>query len=166
MAFQSLDLTLDPRSDDAVHAGWEAVTAVGARSEGERTGDSHRPHLTLFADAEMDQEMLDLAAGEVRGLFPLRLPVAATVVFGGGRFVVAHLVMPTPTLAALEQRLRDLAGDTSTRPWVPHLTLAKKVTSAHLGAVVAAADEHRPDFVDIDHLRHWNPTFRTVTTLL
>lgn len=166
MAVQSLDLTLDLRSDEAVHACWEAVTAVGARSEGERTGESHRPHLTLFAGAEMDQEMLDLAASELQHRFPLRLPVTATVVFGGGPFVVAHLVMPTPALTVLQQRLRDLAGGGSTRPWVPHLTLAKKVTDDYLGAVLAAAAEHRPDFIDIDHLRHWDPTCRTVTTLM
>lgn len=177
MAYQSLDLTLSPDSDDAIRAGWEAVTALGVPSEGGRTSHSHRPHLTLLAAPTMSPELLDLAVSRIGPLLPLRITLGAGVVFGHGPFVAAHLAVIPPSLGLIEQELQqhllprqtdaqsDGAGQ-SARDWIAHLTLSKKVPIDRLGEVMQAVCRHRPDFVQIDHLQHWDPACRVVTALV
>lgn len=172
MAYQSLDLTLDPSSDHAIRGCWDAVAALGVPSEGGRTSASHRPHLTLFAAPAIGPDQVDLAVNELRPLLPLLLALGAGVVFGNGPFVAAHLVVVPPSLGLLEERLRQQHGEQPDRPerlghaWIAHLTLSKRVSIHRLGAVMETIGQHRPDFVVIDHLRHWDPMCRTVTRLL
>lgn len=165
MPLQSLDLTLDPDSDLAVQAGWWAFDEIGIRSESRRTSASHRPHVTALAVSEMTSTLLECASRELGQLLPLQLPVGATVVFGGGPYVVAHLVIAPSSLCRAVAGLREMSGATAL-PWVPHLTLARKVQAAQLAAAIAAAADVRPPFVVADHLRHWDPMCRTVTSIV
>lgn len=164
MPLQSLDLTFDPDGDRAMRAGWLALDEIGIRSEGRRSSESHRPHLTTLSSAEMTSALLAHATAEMGRLLPLRLSVGATVVFGNGPYVVAHLVIVPPSLCQAVAGLRDLSGSADL-PWIPHLTVARKVRDAQLGPAVAAAALVRPEFVMADQLRHWDPRCRAVTTL-
>lgn len=163
MPFQSLDLTLDPASDALLRAGWTALTDAGITSEGERVSDSHRPHLTALAAAGFRPELLELAGRDLGALLPMELPVSATVVFGRSRLVVAHLLSPGAAVREVIERLRDEAG--VTEPWVPHLTLSRKVTAEQLAGALHIAAETRPATITIDALRHWNPETRIVAAL-
>ncbi len=164
MPFQSLDVTLDPESDASLRDGWAALTQAGVRSEGERVSDSHRPHLTALAAAEFTAELLDQAARDIGALLPLELPVGASVVFGRGPFVVAHLLTPSAELREVVHRLRSSAGVTEPS-WVPHLTLSRKVPIGQIGAALDVTARARPSIFIADALRHWDPRYRTVTTL-
>lgn len=164
MPFQSLDLTLDPASDALMRDGWAALTNAGLRSEGERVSDSHRPHLTVLAAAEFSPELLKEAAETLGALLPMELPVSATVVFGRGPFVVAHLLTPQIRLRAIVEQLRGNAGVTETN-WVPHLTLSRKVPTGQIGEALQIAVADRPSVFVADALRHWDPNCRTTTTL-
>lgn len=165
MPLQSLDLTLDSDGDVAVRAGWWAFDEIGIRSESQRTSASHRPHVTALAVPEMTSNLLEHASHEVGRLLPLHLPVGATVVFGCGPYVVAHLVIAPPSLSQAVAGLRAMSGTTGP-PWIPHLTVARKVPATQLEGAIAAAADIRPSFVVADHLRHWNPICRTVTTIV
>lgn len=165
MPLQSLDLTLDGEGDAAMRAGWSALDEIAVRSEGQRTSASHRPHLTALALSEMTSALLEEATHTFSRLLPLQLSVGATVVFGTGPYVVAHLVIAPVSLCQVVAGLRDLS-DAPGLPWIPHLTLSRKVPAAQLSEVVATAAHSRPAFVVADHLRHWDPICRTVTTLV
>ena len=163
MPFSSLDLTLDPASDDAVRTGWRMLEDLRIPSEGRRASPTHRPHLTLFTAQVVSPEVQERATAELTPLLPMRLTSHATVVFGRGPFVVAHLVAPHPALQAIEARLRAV-GDS--RPWIPHLTLSRKVPLDRLNDALKAAETIRPSVIILDHLRHWDPECRTVSTLI
>ncbi|UIJ35467.1 2'-5' RNA ligase family protein [Allobranchiibius sp. GilTou73] len=161
MPFSSLDLSLDPASDEAVRAGWQALEQQEIPSEGRRTSPTHRPHLTLLAAPTVPPDLLERAARDLRPLLPARLTARATVVFGRGPFVVAHLVVPDPVLRAAVADLRGDEGDL----WIPHLTLSRKVPAGRLTDALRAAEGARPIVVVAQQLRHWDAIRHIVTPL-
>ena len=161
MPFSSLDLSLDTESDDAVRAGWQALEQCEIPSEGRRTSPTHRPHLTLLAAQTVSPELLERAARELRTLLPARLTVQATVVFGRGPFVVAHLVAADPALRAAVSGLRNDEDG----PWIPHLTLSRKVPADRLNDALRAAGSSRPSTTVLDQLQHWDAVHHIVTRL-
>lgn len=164
MPAQSLDLTLDPASDDRMRANWQSLEDLDIPSEGRRTSASHRPHLTVLALPQFDPELLRRAAAELCPLLPLRLDIGAAVVFGRGPFVVSRLVTPSVLLRDVILRLRAQTG-VALPAYVPHLTISRKVPSDRLTDALGAAARMRPTSFVIDQLRHWDPGCRTVTTL-
>ncbi|MBO1754996.1 2'-5' RNA ligase family protein [Allobranchiibius sp. CTAmp26] len=163
MPFSSLDLSLDPATDEAVRTGWRTLEQLEIPSEGRRTSSTHRPHLTLLSAPTVTPELSQRAAHELGPLLPVRFTVGATVVFGRGPFVVAYLVVPD---RALRDVVTDLRSDVEDGAWVPHLTLSRKVPVTRLNDALCAAETARPDAGVADSLRHWDPTCRTVTSLI
>ena len=160
MPQQSLELVPDEAGREQVRALWTALGEAGLPSQADHASASNEVHLTLTEAEAIDPE--DERVARVAGLLPVPMPVAGLVVLGGPRLAaVALLVVPPPEVVAAVAALpgRDV------RPWVPHVTLARRLDRRTAGDVVAALTE-RPDALRLTELRHWDPAARTLTSLV
>ncbi len=144
---QSVELTLDPRADDAVRELWALLAAEGLPTEQRRSpspSPSHRPHVTMVAVDHLDPAADAALPGLLSGLdLPLRL--GGLLAFGPrrGHVVLARQVVADRPLLDLQAAVALLGGadpDGHFGPgrWTPHVTLARRVPVGQLSAVVHA----------------------------
>lgn len=161
----ALELSFDPASEAAVVAQWEALRAAGLPSQADHKSMTNAPHLTLVAAQELDPDLADAAAAEIR--LPSSLAVRGLVLFGqGARTTVAHLVEPPTELAEAALRLRERVPELRHPVWTPHVTLARRVPRARLSDVLAVLDDHPcPPVLAATRLRWWDPVDGTIEDL-
>jgi 2'-5' RNA ligase len=140
----ALELVPDANLEAEVVAVWELLAAAGLPSQARHPHPTNRPHLTLAVADRLDDQLRAVLARELAGL-PVPLRLDGLVVLGGRRRTVAWLVVPTAPLLELHRRVHGVLGDAASaspllRPdrWVPHVTLAARMTPEQAGAVVAA----------------------------
>lgn len=162
----ALELVLAPADDAAVRARWELVEHCGAPSSGRHQGATHRPHVTVLAGPPPGPEVLRAAVEGWGGLLPLELPVAGLVLLGGPRRVaLADLLVAPAEMLGARVLLQEVWEGSDPRAWVPHLTLAPRLTAAQVGQVVAGlGDGIRA--VRATGLRWWDPDRERVHELL
>lgn len=160
---QSVELTLDARTDAAVREQWARLAEAGLPTE-QRTqpSPSHRPHVTLFAadaiPAEADARLPELLTG-----LALELRIGGVLLFGPrrGSVVVVRQVVPDRALLELQAAVADLcgadpAGQFGPGRWIPHVTLARRTPTAQLGSVVTALGD-LPELVALSRrCRRWD----------
>ena len=157
MPLQSLELVPDDDGRAAVRTLWAALREVGLPSQADHTAASNEGHLTHTEAGSLDPD-----SEGIGGLRPVTAGVAGLVVLGGPRLAaVALLVVPPAEVAAA---VADLPGR-DTRPWVPHVTLARRLDRRDAGDVVATLRE-LPEELRFTGLRHWDPAERTLTSLV
>ncbi|PUA80832.1 2'-5' RNA ligase family protein [Nocardioides currus] len=153
----ALELSLDPASDAAVVAQWEALRTAGLPSQADHKSMTNAPHVTLVAAQDLDPEMAGVASAAIS--LPSTLVVRGMVLFGeGARVTVAHLVEPDPVLAAAAAQVRAQVPELRHPVWTPHVTLARRVPRSRLAEVLAVlADTDEPRTLVADRLRWWDP---------
>ncbi len=143
---QSVELILDDDADSSIRAVWSRLLAADIPSQGRRSGESNRPHVTLIAfrtPGPGREAAIEAAVAEhLTAALPVRL--GGLVVFGPGPFVLARLVVTNPALLALHAAVFEAAGPESAPAtfaapgqWTPHITLAHRLGAEQLGAAVA-----------------------------
>ncbi|RFA09842.1 hypothetical protein B7R54_11970 [Subtercola boreus] len=199
----SFELLLDPVTDARIRAEWQPLLDAGLPSQARHTGASNAPHLTLLAaravhadlgpaeapgaQAALDADAtaaLEADAGSGPGLEhrPLPLTLQGFAVFGQppSGLVLARLVVVSPRLlelhAAVHRRARgvvDLSAFSRPDAWLPHVTLASRLTPAQLADALTAlaaegwathdlmAGTSWPSFAG--PLRHWNGDTKRLT---
>ncbi len=165
-AFLSIELLLDPATEAAVRAEWDALAADGMSSLGHHTSASNRPHVTLVA--RTDLAAIDAHALVERPAFAVTL--SAPLLFGAGeRRVLARSIVPTAELLDLHADVHAAAGPGDDAPhtapggWTPHVTLARRIRVADLEQALGhVGGEIHGRAVG---LRLWDPTTTTVTEL-
>jgi len=177
---QSVELLLDPETEQRIRDGWAALADAGLPSLATHGGDSNRPHITVA----VAEEGLTPAVEALRAVFRgwhlaergLAAELGAPVLFGGHRhrWVLARLVVPSRPLLTVHSAVhRAIAADApdadvveQTRPdgWTPHVTLARRIESERLGAALDALDP-APLPCRITGARLWDGATRTVTDL-
>ena len=141
---QSVELLLDPVAEAAVEREWEALHAAALPSEVRAPPvGSHRPHLTLYAGAEITAETDDLLARLVADL-RLDVQLGALTLFGPARgsYVLVHAVVPTVGLLELQRAVAqacgaDRGGYFAPGRWTPHVTLARRMAAEQLPGALA-----------------------------
>ncbi len=137
---RSIELVLDDDTDAAIRAEWLALAESGLPSLASHTAPSNRPHITLAAGAALEPDQVGDDALEALPL-PLRFSALATFPAGRDRFVLVRTVVVSSDLLALHASV--LAGTVdpvpTSRPgaWTPHVTLARRLTAAQVGAAHA-----------------------------
>jgi 2'-5' RNA ligase len=145
---QSVELLLDPRSDDAVRRQWQALADAGLTSPARHTSASNRPHVTLAVSRRPFPDDVEsaVAAAVATGSFPVPARLGGLLLFGhGDRYVLARLVVPSAELLAVQARVAAAVGDASgavphTAPgrWTPHVTLARSLRGDAVPAALTA----------------------------
>ncbi|MCP3426771.1 2'-5' RNA ligase family protein [Rothia sp. AR01] len=172
MPQHSLDLLLDPAADARVRERWAALDAAGLPSQARHGSPTNAPHLTVLAAPAIGAELREEARRLLADVLPAPMTVDGVVVLGRGPYVVADLVLPPPGLLDAVARLRAsvplrAASGYGTGPWLPHLTLARRVQREDLPAVFAAlAEAPGLDAAAGVSVRRWDPDAGTVHPLV
>jgi 2'-5' RNA ligase len=171
----SLELLLDPASDEAVRDEWRVLSAAGLPSQGDHAGTSNAPHVTLVArpglDPAADPRLLPLSAA-----LPLPAELGGLLLFGAPPrgLVLVRPVVVTGELLDLHARVHESLGGAGDVPhttpgrWTPHVTLASRLTPDQVARAVAAlADADAPSTrpVVLSQLRRWDPSTGTIVPL-
>lgn len=162
---RSIELVFDDSTDSAIRADWSRLAAAGIPSLAGHTSPSNSPHITLAAGAALPAAV----PPGLEGALPLDIVFSGVLVFpaGAGKYVLARAVVMAGRLLDLH---RDLHAGLSeslplTRPgnWTPHVTLARRVPAARLGAAVDLLDLRLQG--QSTGARLWDSESRTITVL-
>lgn len=162
----SIELLLDPATEAAVRAEWDALAAEGMSSLARHTSESNRPHVTLLVRTDLGT--FDARAVLERSSFPVTL--GALLLFGvGERRVLARSIVPTVELLDLHADVHAAAGPGDDAPhttpgdWTPHVSLARRIRVSDLERALGhVGGEIHGRAVG---LRLWDPTTATVADL-
>ena len=166
---QSIELILDPVAEAAVIAQWQALADAGLpTSLRPEPGPHHRPHVTLYAADALPDGVEDGLPAVVADL-DLRVRVGSLMIFGPrrGSCVLTRQVVPSMELLDLQARVAELcradrSGSFGPGRWSPHITLARRMPAAQIGAAVAAlADSGRELESRVRQCRRWDGRRRT-----
>ncbi|MEU5842616.1 2'-5' RNA ligase family protein [Rhodococcus sp. NPDC047139] len=143
---QSVELLLDAPLDAAVRDEWARLLDAGIHhSQGRVRSESNRPHVTLFVARILPPELEDATRAAIT-VRRLSLRLGGVVVFGGRYATLARTVVPSIELLELHARIFEVLAGCSGVPehirpgeWTPHVTLARRVPAARVGAAVIAA---------------------------
>ena len=142
--------------------------------------------MTVLSGASFPDEVLRRARRRFEELLPRALPVTGLQILGGGPWVLAESVAAPPRLGAAVAELHALAAGaerdspqqvrpgperpTATprpRPWVPHVTLGKRLDAAALARALEVLREvPAPEALEAVALRHWDPHRQETTQLV
>ena len=161
---RSIELVLDPDSDAAVRAAWDALTAADLPSLG-RSG-TNDPHVTLAAG-----DALPVPAG-FDAPVPMTLRLGGLLLFpaGAARSVLVRAVVVDPVLAAFHTAVLrttpDVVETSQSGAWSPHVSFARRVRDEDLPAAVATLRATPlPETLTVGGVRHWDGETKTVTPL-
>lgn len=175
----SIELLLDPATDDVVRRQWRRLAEAGLPSQARHSGDSNAPHVTLMAAETLtgahDAQLVDLL-----GALPLRVSFGGLVVFGRPPrgLVLARGIAVTEEILKLQRRVHELASRTPglaphglaphglPGEWTPHVTLGSRLTPEELArAVEVLGEEPDPETGSFVAGRRWDSTAKMITAL-
>ena len=166
MSVVSIELLLDPETEERVRADWARLADAGLSSLAAHTAPSNRPHVTLLVRPSLAAVAFPAAAG----LLPVPVELAEPLTFRhGDRAVLAWRVVVGDELRALHRAVHDAvpAGDdlphTAPGEWTPHVTLARRLRTASLPEALAAIGPPRTG--QGVALRRWDAETATITPL-
>lgn len=171
----SIELLFDDDTDSALRRVWDALDDAGVPSQNRVSSPTNRPHVTVVVADHVDPEVdADLRA--LADLLPLPCLLGAPLVFGRGRFTLAHLVVPSAELLAFHRRVYEICAPRMTPgpaphsepdSWTAHATLGRRLDPADLGvafaSVAALTGERHASFTG---LRRWDGDKRVDHLLL
>jgi hypothetical protein len=143
-------LLFDRRSERAVRALWDRVEEQGVPSLGSHTHGRHVPHVSYAVLRRWDHAAVDDALAGLDGGEPVDLSFDGVGLFRRGRtWLVAGV---SADFVARQQRVVEAVTAAGAelhkhyRPgvWLPHCSLAPRVTLAQLPLVVAAVMDVLP----------------------
>lgn len=126
----SIELLLDPASEETVRADWERLAGAGLSSPAAHRSPSNRPHITLLVRPSLEATSFDQAIAQL----PIPVTLGAPTLFvHGDRAVLARQVVPSAALLALHRAVHEAAppgadaAHTVPDSWTPHVTLARRL---------------------------------------
>ena len=160
---QSVELTLDSAAEAALVAQWDRLAAAGiAKPKRPEPHGHHLPHITLYA-ADAIPEGAESVLPEIVAGVNLTVHIGALMIFGPRKsesILVRH-VAASVQLLELQQRVAracaaDPAGQFGLGRWSPHVTLARRVSSDHLGTAVSVLGSRGELDATIQRCRRWD----------
>ena len=166
MAVVSIELLLDPGTEERVRADWSRLADAGLSSLRAHTAPSNRPHITMLVRPTLPSTSFASAAA----LLPVAIDLLEPLTFvHGDRAVLAWRVSPSAQLRAVHAAVHaaappgDDAQHTVPGDWTPHVTLARRLRIESLPEALAAiGGPHGGTGVA---LRRWDSGTATVTPL-
>lgn len=165
---QSVELTLDPSAEAALVSQWDRLAAAGVASPKRPEPHGHHlPHITLYAADAISETAESGLPGIVAGV-SLTVHVGAVMIFGPrkGECILVRHVSASVELLELQQRVAracgaDPEGQFGPGRWSPHVTLARRVPSDHVGKAVNVLGSRGELEATIQRCRRWDGRRRT-----
>ena len=160
---QSVELTLDSAAEAALVAQWDRLAAAGiAKPKRPEPHGHHLPHITLYA-ADAIPEGAESVLPEIVAGVNLTVHIGALMIFGPrkGESILVRNVAASIQLLELQQLVAracaaDPAGQFGQGRWSPHVTLARRVSSDHLGKAVSVLGSRGELDATIQRCRRWD----------
>ena len=160
---QSVELTLDTSAEAALVAQWDRLAAAGlAKPMRAEPHGHHLPHITLFA-ADSIPEAAESVLPEIVAGVDLKVHIGALMIFGPrkGECILVRHVAASVELLELQRRVArackaDPAGQFGPGLWSPHVTLARRVSSDHVGKAVTVLGSRGEVDATIQRCRRWD----------
>ncbi|MDF8265927.1 2'-5' RNA ligase family protein [Luteipulveratus flavus] len=161
----ALELTFDRADDALVRRGWAAVSERGIRSQADHRGATNAPHLTIAAADRIPRTAFEAVREVLAPVLPRPQVVVGTVLLGGGPYVLAWLVPLDVELRAAVDVVRREVVPGDERPWVGHVTVARRLPAGRVEDALDALRPHRPASLTPVSVRCWDPASGTTTDL-
>lgn len=170
---RTVELLPDDRLDSMLRGAWRRLAEAGLPSLAGHRHPTNRPHLTIAEAESLDDGGRATVGAMVADRLPLPTDLVAMGVFARRGLVLHLVVVPAPELVSLHlavsERLVGLGA--GPRPhlvpgrWVPHVTLASRLSRADL----SAAADIVADMLPIEGMwvaaRSYDDTMRDVVAL-
>ncbi len=156
----ALELIPDDEGDAAVRRDWESLREAGLPSQLDHPGRSNAPHLTVVSAPALPDDAVDVARARLGGLLPIRARAAGLLLLGGERLTVARAFDLEDDVVRRVLAVRVQVPDRRHVGWLPHVTLARRLSRADAQRAVDAlgwADVQ----VTFTALRRWDPEVRS-----
>jgi 2'-5' RNA ligase len=165
---QSVELTLDSSAEAALVAQFDRLAAAGlARPKRPQPHDHHLPHLTLYA-ADAIPEGAEAVLPGLLTKIHLTVHIGALMIFGprNGECILVRQVLASVELLELQQRVAiaceaDPAGQFGRGRWSPHVTMARRVPTDHIGKALSVLGSRGELDATIARCRRWDGKRRT-----
>lgn len=165
-------LLFDRRSERAVRALWDRLEDVGVPSMRSHTHGRHIPHLSYAVLRNWDDAAVMQALAALPGGSPVELHFDGVGLFRRGRFWL--LAGVSVDLAQRQERVVDAVTATGAdlhkhyvpKTWLPHCSLAPRVTLTQLHLAASAAFDVLPLTATLDRAALVNSATGEVQPLL
>ncbi len=157
----SIELLLDPDSDTAIRRIWTTLAHAQLPSQAANS----RPHVSLVV-AERIDAAADLVLRPIAQRLPVRCVLGAPLLFGGPRFTVGRLVVPSAELMSLQSDAHEAClphlhpgpmAHTAPGAWTPHVTLCRRMEPAQLAKALRVVRQVTRDIHgEFVGMRHWH----------
>jgi 2'-5' RNA ligase superfamily len=161
----SIELLFDPDTDAAVRRIWATLADADLPSQASNKSPSNRPHLSLVV-ADRIAGDVDTFLRPIAHRLPLRCVIGAPLLFGGPRFTVSRLVVPSAALVSFHADIHDMCLPylspgpmTHTAPgsWTPHVTLCRRMDPMQLARALTIVRRLTRDIRgQLVGMRHWD----------
>lgn len=170
---RTVELLPDDRLEAMIRGAWRRLAEAGLPSLAGHRHPTNRPHLTIAETESLGDEGRAAIGGLVGAKLPLATGLVAMGVFARRGLVLHLVVVPSPELVTLHlavwERLAALGA--APRPhlepgrWVPHVTLAGRLSRADLSAAADIVADMLPVEGAWTGARSYDDTVRDVVTL-
>lgn len=159
----SVELLLDPPSENFLLEDWAALEAAGLPNQSRHLSFSNSPHITLAAAGRID-DRYDAFLARAAQDGPADLVTAGFLVFPTRRkYVLARQVIGSDALTGLHRRIwaaldgvEDPVPTTVPGAWTPHITLGHGLTAEQLGAALELLRDSPPVRLAAGIVRRWD----------
>jgi 2'-5' RNA ligase superfamily len=161
----SIELLLDDDSDAAVRRIWAKLADADLPSLAATRSPTNRPHISTVV-AERINPAVDSQLRELAQRLPLPCVLGAPLLFGGARFTVARLVVPSAELLALHADVHNAClphlsprpmAHTEPAAWTPHVTLCRRMDPVQLARALTVVRRLTKDIpAELVGIRRWD----------
>ena len=160
----SIEMLTDAAGSDVVRRDWQALHDAGLPSQLDHRGTTNSPHVTVVAAPALAAEHEQRARDLVAALLPVDLRTGGIGLLGGRKVSLVRLLDVPDALVRAVLDLRSFVPDVQHSGWLPHLTLARRVSRADVPAALEVLG-HEDVVMTVTALRRWDPEAGIVTTL-
>ncbi|WP_433622399.1 2'-5' RNA ligase family protein [Nocardia sp. CA-120079] len=158
---QSVELLLDDVADAEIRRQWQLLVDAGIPSLAGKQTETNRPHITV-AVARQIWPRIDHALDQLT-FRPIPIRLGGVLVFGARNPILVRSVVPSEHLLALQRRIFAVVSPCPGIPsnvqpdeWTPHITLARRVPTQHLGEAIHAVARDRDFPATVVGIRRWD----------
>ena len=152
----ALELLPDTTGVDVVRRDWQSLHDAGLPSQLDHRGSTNTPHLTAVAAPALAPADEVRAVELVGGLLPVEVRTSGIALLGGVRVSLVRLVEVPDELVRAVLDLRAHVVGAQHRGWLPHVTLARRITRSDVPAALDAIG-HDESVLTVTTLRRWDP---------
>lgn len=160
----AIELLPDDASAEVVRRDWQALRDAGLPSQLDHRGATNSPHVTVVAAPALGP----VDEARARELLAPRLPATARAsgigLLGGTKVSLVRLLDVPDDLVRAVLDLRADVADVQHAGWLPHVTLARRVSRVDVPAALQVLG-HDDVVLTLAALRRWDPETGTVTNL-